>query len=264
MKHKIISLIKFVLNLLKQCNIETINLSSKIDFIKSAINDSQSTIRSIDIKTEILLAILILIMTGIFTCFKYEFNWYICILIIFWAISVILSLNTLHPFNNPTKYIRNNKLKGLFYGLSYFNKDDIDNDKLLQDMYNLSQKDLLKELVFDFSKLIYIRQKKIENFKITIFFTVITIALFAIILILNIMSFQIHKYDNQKNIQQFCYKINGRDLSLSPMLLQQPIICDAAETQVQVKVNNVNTKPNGENNKFRDGKIQDNHSTSKK
>ncbi|MEA4968086.1 MAG: hypothetical protein VB048_08240 [Bacteroidaceae bacterium] len=175
--------------------LNTQNYETKIDFVKTVISDTQDTIRAVDIKTEILLGILVLVMTGIFTCFYNKFDCLILLTMFFWLISVVLALCVLYPFDNPCNGVKNPNLKGLFYGISFMKKGKIDNDALYSDIKELSETDLLKELVFDFSKLIYIRDRKIKKFNKVIIFTTITIFLFSIVSIVNMKK----NYDNPKN-----------------------------------------------------------------
>lgn len=173
------------------------DLQNKIDFIKVAISDTQDTIRAIDVKSEIILAILALIMTALFTWDFHKYSFIVIleiIICVFWVIAVIYAFSTLNPKNNPMEHVKGKYSKGLFYGVSYMTNEIVDNNKLLYDIECISEKGLLKELVSDFSKLIYIRDSKIKNFKNTLKFTGITIIFFVVTFVIGIISIN---YDNK-------------------------------------------------------------------
>ena len=135
------------------------DLQNKIDFIKAAISDTQDTIRAIDVKSEIILAILALIMTALFTWDFHKYSFIVLILeiliCVFWLIAVVYAFSTLKPQNNPMGHIKDKDSKGLFFGAKYMTNEIVDNNKLLYDIECISEKGLLNELVSDFSKLIY-------------------------------------------------------------------------------------------------------------
>lgn len=184
-------------------------LKSKMDFILASINDIQNTIRAIDNK---LIAILVLILLPasklevLVTVFfkQIELNDFIgyalliCFLIT-WLLSLIYVLLGLLSLENPTKHIKDSqKMKGVFYGNSLFKKKwyysviphNIQSTKTFEsylDEFDLSDKDLLEELIFEQSKLIFIRNIKMQRQRISIlsilFSTLIGLTSWALVLI---------------------------------------------------------------------------------
>jgi hypothetical protein len=165
-------------------------IKSKIDFILASINDIQGTIRAIDNK---LIAILVLILLPIskletiVTVFikQIEINVFIgyvlliCFLIS-WTLSLIYALLGLLALENPAKHITDSqKMKGIFFGNKLFNmkwyysffpyniKSTMTLETYLEE-FNLSDKELSEELLFEQSKLVFIRNMKIQRQKIAI------------------------------------------------------------------------------------------------
>jgi hypothetical protein len=166
------------------------NIDMKIDFIKIAIADTQDTIRAIDIKVEIVLGILVLVMTGIFTNLPDRSHFCLVAAIMsFLLLSAISVIYTLSAVNNPAKNVCVDKTKyknicGLFYGAKYILDGKVDCDKFFFDINSKSGRDLLNELTFDFMKLIYIRNRKIKGQKWAFRFAIITIILYMALLLI--------------------------------------------------------------------------------
>jgi hypothetical protein len=176
---------------------ENININNRIEFLKASIADAQDTIRSIDIKMEIILGIIVLIIGGMFsnieTCSN-NFFLILTIMVSFLTIGAILL--TLLSKNNPIKHVKidritHNNICSAFFGNSYINNTDqtVDFDKLLMDVCGMSDDDLLKELLFDFSKLIYIRDSKLKK-QIWVFrLSSISIISYIVFFVINFITF---------------------------------------------------------------------------
>lgn len=166
------------------------NYEAKTDFIKTAISDTQDTIRAIDIKVEIVLGILVLVATGVFTNLPdRSYLWLVGIIMLSFILSVILGIRTLITINNPENNICVDKTEhsdicGLFYGDSYISDGKVNYNKFIVDINSKSERDLLNELIFDFNKLIYIRHQKIKRQSCAFLSAIITISLYTVLLLL--------------------------------------------------------------------------------
>ncbi|WP_313483393.1 hypothetical protein [Acinetobacter variabilis] len=185
------------------------------DFLHSAIQDTQQTIRAIDFKIGALLAGSIVPFPKIREIFEFLTEtglWWqealAWIIFIVWLLIVFILLAALSAIDNPSKHINDGYAhKGYYYGggtfkfniVNGFFRTDIRTERTVQkyaDELNDPNFPFLKELSFEHLKLIYIRDLKFYRLK----FAVILI---AILIILGSLSFlftpDTKKVELQKN-----------------------------------------------------------------
>jgi len=152
----------------------------KLEFLHSAIQDTQQNIRAIDFKIGALLAGCIVPFPQIREIFKFltanELWWQqalATIILAIWLLTVIILLLALSVIDSPSKHINDSTdQKGLYFnaGLFKFNlfnifwRTDNFSKKSVQDYKNEIEDttlDISKELAFEHLKLIYIRDLKI-------------------------------------------------------------------------------------------------------
>lgn len=153
---------------------------NNLDFIHSAIQDTQQNIRAVDFKIGALLAGCIVPFPQIREIFKFltvnEFWWQhaiAAIIFVTWLVTVLILLSALSAIDNPSKHITDNaNQKGLYFGGGLF-KFNLFNIfwrtknfaiKSVQDYKNEIEDtslDISKELAYEHLKLIYIRDLKI-------------------------------------------------------------------------------------------------------
>ncbi len=163
-------------------------MHNKKDFIILAINDTQSTIRAIDVKASILLAVAISPLSSIgkiwnhFTiglasypdCYTPVLG---AVFTILWTLILVSLGRTISAVDNPSEHIVDSSLlKGSLYGGGLFKLNLLDtlyNRKGLKstkdvatliDDYPNDEDEENKELVFEHLKLIYIREIKLNRF----------------------------------------------------------------------------------------------------
>jgi len=160
-----------------------LDFTQKIEFLYKSIEDTQSTIRAIDIKASFMFVIVflpitalkeileigdLLITTSGYYCFP------IVLTIILWFISLYLLFKTIVSISNPAEQIGGDKPSGAFYGASLFPLSKIDyffnfpikSKKDINEYVKLipsNEDDLVKELSFEKIKLTYIREIKIHR-----------------------------------------------------------------------------------------------------
>lgn len=156
----------------------------KLDFLHSAIQDTQQNIRAVDFKIGALLAGSIVPFPQIREIFKFltvNDHWWqhalAAIIFVIWLLTVLILLFALSAIDNPSKHISdNNNQKGLYFsgGLFKFKLTNIlwrtnnFSTKSVQDYKNEIDDPLLdisKELAFEHLKLIYIRDLKIYRLR---------------------------------------------------------------------------------------------------
>ena len=164
----------------------------KIEFLYKSIEDIQGTIRSIDQKVFGIIVILILpfsILDQLFDLFfihLLSFNkCFILLGIIFfgsWFISLAFSFKTAFPLVNPKAKIKGKKGGGYFFGSDLFQVRTLKNNSVLSqkslDTYTDEIKndwDIIKELIFEQMKLVYIRSIKIKMQKVAYLTLVLTV-----------------------------------------------------------------------------------------
>ena len=165
-------------------------MNDKIFFILAAINDTQATIRAIDVKVGTLLAglLLPLVVKGeifnylikISNIISHSFGISISLLLIFvWFTTVFILVRTISAIDNPAKHIVDSKnFKGSFYGTGcyhfsvidmFLNREAIKAEKSVIDLsadYPSGLEDIVNELAFEHLQLVYIRDIKFYRLKI--------------------------------------------------------------------------------------------------
>lgn len=172
----------------------------KYDFILSSISDIQSAIRAIDNKLIALLVLLMLPITKLdvlIAVFAKIIDWSVfygySILLIFvtvWLLGFISTLLGILSIENPSKHIKNaDSVDGLFYGGKRFQikkkqvlfSKKISSKEELSSIiksFNISNESIFEELVFEQTKLIFIRDLKIKRQKIAIGSIAISVLIF--------------------------------------------------------------------------------------
>lgn len=160
-------------------------MSTQVGFIKAALDDTQLTIRALDVKVG---AILILLLAPfpalgrIFAALEQIFNiqprflmiGLCCLFILCWALAIITLVRGLAPLDNPANHIGSPGMAvGVYYGSGLFkfafvdallNRDVIQATKPLSTVISQFPSDesgVISELIFEHMKLCYIREVKI-------------------------------------------------------------------------------------------------------
>ncbi|WPD23841.1 MAG: hypothetical protein Q3M24_09115 [Candidatus Electrothrix aestuarii] len=165
-------------------------MNDKIFFILAAINDTQATIRAIDVKVGTLLAglLLPLVIKGqifnylikISNVISHSFGISVSLLLIFlWFVNVFILIRTISAIDNPAKHILDSKkFKGSFYGNGcynfgaldiFLNREAIKANKNVIDFskdYPSGLEEIVNELAFEHLQLVYIRDIKFHRLKI--------------------------------------------------------------------------------------------------
>lgn len=170
---------------------------SKINFVLASITDIQNAIRALDNK---LIAILVLILfpvsklDTIVTVYKKLIQFssvlgYISLIIfiISWLSSILYTVIGLLALDNPEKHIQNpDKCDGTFYGIGLFkskwynflfNSNAVTSItfKSYMEKFDLSDDSIFRELVFEQSKLVFIRSLKLKRHRIAIISVLVSI-----------------------------------------------------------------------------------------
>lgn len=173
----------------------------KFEFLHSAIQDTQQTIRALDFKIGALLAGSIVPFPKIREIFEFLTEtglWWqealAWIIFIVWLLMVFILLAALSAIDNPSKHINDGyAYKSYYYGggtfkfniVNGFFRTDVRTERTVQqytEELNNPKFPFLKELSFEHLKLIYIRDLKFYRLK----FAVILI---AVLIILGSLSF---------------------------------------------------------------------------
>jgi len=159
----------------------------KRDYLLTAINDTQATIRAIDVKVAALLAAVLIPISKLGSIIYHlkrftelSPNWIFCIFtilfLIAWALTLIAFFRAIDGIDNPACHIVNaNDRKGTFYGGGlyelglwdvFFNRKEIkankDPNTFSQSLPN-NETEIENELAFEQMKLIYIREMKLNR-----------------------------------------------------------------------------------------------------
>jgi hypothetical protein len=158
-------------------------------YLYASITDIQSTIRSIDTKISALLLILIFPLNNISKIANHVENfcsnlpWIVELPVIFlfamsWVLSFFIGIIGLSAIDNPSKHIKKQtSFKGTYYsGNLYkmspldalYNRRDLKSSIEFNEHYSnfpARQQDIIRELVFEQMKLIYIRDVKLYRLK---------------------------------------------------------------------------------------------------
>lgn len=162
-------------------------MNNKIEFIASAISDTQGTIRATDVKVGVLLAGMLLPISlagkiwAHFFKFSSLFPPWIAIIVGFifclmWLVSIICLVRTISAIANPSTHIVNaDGFRGSFYGSglyqfnfldALFNRSIIKANKdvlKFSNEYPEDENSIISELAFEHMKLIYIRDIKLHR-----------------------------------------------------------------------------------------------------
>lgn len=175
------------------------------EFIIAAIEDSQATIRAVDVKVGVLLVGLLapfsnlgrilahvthLIETTI-PLIAYGFP---AAFFLFWMLALTSLVMSISAIDNPAKHIASSsKFKGSFYGGglykfsfldSIINRDTVKAEKDTSEFSKSipsSEKEIESELIFEHMKIIYIREIKLLRLKYSYRFSVVWFTLGLII-----------------------------------------------------------------------------------
>ena len=160
-----------------------IKLKGRIEFLYHAIDDTQSTIRAIDIKIGFLFVVIVLPMTKLSSIYSNCMLlidcscWYWLIVGAFavsWFLAVVTLFTSLVSISDPRKHIPDVSANGCFYDGGLFNfclfdffiNFPVKSSKTMQDfIFALPCDDdaIVKELAFEKMKLVYIREIKIKR-----------------------------------------------------------------------------------------------------
>ncbi len=164
-------------------------MDDKTEFILNAANDTQGTIRAIDVKVGALLTGLLIPITFLGRIWNHLIHLsettspVIAMTIgstflIMWLLAVLMLVRTLSAIDNPASHIHKpDDCIGSFYGGglftlgpldTIFNRKSIRSTKSLQEFlgeYPASTQEINRELAFEHLKLIYIRDIKLHRFK---------------------------------------------------------------------------------------------------
>lgn len=159
-------------------------MKGRIEFLYHAIDDTQSTIRAIDIKIGFLFVVIVLPMTKLSSiysnCMLLLMScscWYWLIVGAFavsWFLAVVTLFTSLVSISDPRKHIPDVSANGCFYDGGLFNfclfdffiNSPVKSTKTMQDfILGLPGNDdaIVKELAFEKMKLVYIREIKIKR-----------------------------------------------------------------------------------------------------
>lgn len=182
-------------------------MNDKIDFLNKAINDAQGVIRAIDVKAGFLFVILTLPLAKLGEIygkceFLYHKNlWWLVLIILFcfaWFLAISSLFKTLYAQSKPSKFVDACGASGCFHGGDLFefnlldvfhncrNKAKRDVDKEC-DLLPTTEENVIKELVFEKIKLVYIRDIKLKRINFCILLTFIWIAFGFMVWISNIL-----------------------------------------------------------------------------
>ncbi len=173
----------------------------KINFIYSAISDTQSTIRAIDVKVAALLTGVLIPLSSVGKIWahfinvnsKLGFEWSFLIggfFLLLWGMAALSLVFTLSAIDNPSKHlIGYSKCKGGFYGGGVFDfglADVFLNRSIVKarhtvekfsERYPLNESDVVAELTLEHMKLIYIRDAKLNRFNWAVKISILWVAL---------------------------------------------------------------------------------------
>lgn len=186
-------------------------MEKKIEFVHNSLLDIQGTIRALDAKFFGMIALFLLPITEIDEITK-SFN-ELCkhspiltiitfsILLICWILGLVISFMGVLSINNPSKNIQGKdelKIRGVFYNshlfkpnfFNQFNTKRIKSSKTIKQViesFDLNEKERFNELIFEQTKLVYIRDLKIVRQKVSVINLLITLLIIITVLILKIL-----------------------------------------------------------------------------
>ena len=164
-------------------------MRNKREFLLAAIEDSQGTIRAVDVKVSVLLVGLLAPFSNLGRIFSHishidsavsHVAAYLIAFVFFslWGMALLSLVMSISAIDNPAKHIASSsKFTGSFYGGglyrfsfidSLFNRDIIKAEKDSGSFYDLlpdSEREIENELMFEHMKIIYIREIKLHRLK---------------------------------------------------------------------------------------------------
>lgn len=199
-------------------------MENKINFLNSAITDTQDLIKFIETKTAFAITILISYIYVFFTLFKEIINYsnyfscyfwcFLSAFIICLTICIITVVKIINPTNNPCNNIELDnkpipKLKFFLAGNNYYNQFypfyNSNNHKLSESykvyyksIVKINDKDIVKTLSFELLKVSFIRNIKNDRLNKLLLFLLLTTIFF--IISYSIYCFEILKLLNHKKI----------------------------------------------------------------
>lgn len=171
------------------------------DFLYKVINDTQTTIRALDVKLGFLFAFYCAPLIGwkaaleTFDSFEHLFlKTLLSLVLVVWLFGLYSLFLALRPIHNP-KILVNDSVKGVAYNADLFDSNEFDYlfntpivPKVDVDSYvdNLPSSEVLKkELTYDLYKLVFIRDVKMLRVKSVIYCAFISIIIFTFVTIGN-------------------------------------------------------------------------------
>lgn len=161
-------------------------MSTQIGFIKAAVDDTQLTIRALDVKVGAILILLLAPFPALGRIFaslerifqmqpRYLMPVLCCLFILCWALAIVTLVRGLAPLDNPANHIASpGTATGTYYGAGLYsfafldallNRDVIQAKKSLSTViseFPSDEAEVVSELVFEHMKLCYIREVKIN------------------------------------------------------------------------------------------------------
>ena len=184
--------------------------NDRSQFLYESIRDIQSTIRALDVKTNYLMVMLIIPivkLASIFSICHYLWNASFVIFVIpvtcfclSWMLAITSAFRALVAIGNPVTHIAGVPPRGYFYAGRlfslkwvdvFFNRPNLSKFDFRQHLADAPQldSDIIKELVFEQMKLVFIRDIKMLRSRTAYFFTTIWILFGGILWIARIAVF---------------------------------------------------------------------------
>ncbi|MFT7317862.1 MAG: hypothetical protein ACI8WF_002295 [Pseudoalteromonas distincta] len=179
---------------------ESVNLQH--DFLYKVINDTQTTIRALDVKLGFLFAFYCAPLIGWKVALEVLDSIEYCILkvllsvvLLFWLFGLYSLFLALRPIHNSNILVNDNAVKGIAYNSHLFDSNELDHlfntpiepkvdiDSYVKDLP--SSEILKKELAYDLYKLVFIRDVKILRVKNVLSCAFTSIIIFVFLTIIN-------------------------------------------------------------------------------
>ncbi|MCG9710322.1 hypothetical protein L1D46_16115 [Pseudoalteromonas sp. Isolate3] len=178
------------------------NLSLQHDFLYKVINDTQATIRALDVKLGFLFAFYCAPLIGwkvaleIFDSIEcITLKALLSLVLLFWLFGLYSLFLALRPIHNSNILVNDSAVKGIAYNSHLFDSNEFDHlfntpikpkvdiDTYVKDLP--SSKILKKELAYDLYKLVFIRDVKILRVKNVLSCAFTSIIIFVFVTIIN-------------------------------------------------------------------------------
>ena len=163
-------------------------MEDKINFLYQSLNDTQATIKAIDVKIGFLFVIAFMPITvlqtlnsTVMTIWSANAIYKLCLISICvsWLLSVVYLFLALTSISDPNKHMHGAKPSGLFYGKGIFNIETENFGFKVHD-----QNGILKELTYEKMKITYIREIKLGYYsrstKLMSFWLLLSTAIYLI------------------------------------------------------------------------------------